>query len=530
MRIRSRMYFIFAAKLVLIIFACYPHQRAVEHNLTETANYTVIDHPTKVYFKDMSVAIFQNGLEIKHNIIRGRGLLYSFDRQYHKSDSIFVPLDSVVAMTYYEKYQSPGSGFANFLHGLYGIIFTPLSIYCISCPKCCFGSCPTVYDLRDSTGLPVAELFSYNISRFFQEYDLDRLLTSPDESQSLRLRLTNEALETHYIDLFQVLKVTHPPGTAALPTPSGTIKIIDKFYPPRSAVRPDGQDITFLIRDSDTLTYRTGDKFAERVGATKPADWLDMEFEFEAEISEFNMVFRLRNTLLTTLLFYDLVLGQQGVEAISWTARMQNDYFYARLFTELYKQYGGIRFYVLHAGEWVKVAEAGDIGPIAWKDLAVPIHLPALQSHVTVRIEFFPDNILIDQVRAGLAANVIDGVPQIVPPLAITDNRGAKRDDLIDRLATSDQEYVVTSPGEYFELTYPPDRFTDGELTYFIRSKGYYIEWLRGDWIRNSPSDQSMSFLNQKYVLQYISDCWQKERPLLESAFFNSRIPLRRSP
>ncbi len=490
----------------------------------------MISEPTKVYFSDASVAVFPDGITVKNNMLEGGGRRYSFDGRLQKGTDIRVTLDSVSAMTYYELYSTGGSPFASFLLGLYGSIMTPLSVYCIACPKCCFGSCPTVYDLGVNNGIPEAELFSYSISRFFQEHDVDRLNKQVSFSDTLRLRLTNEALETHYIDQFKIFKVKHPLGTTALPTPEGDLRIIESISTPRSVKTPEGLDVTALIAYQDSLAYRTGDKFSERTAAESHLDWLDLEIGFDEKVTEFNLVLRLRNSLLTTVLFYDLVLAGQGVEAVSWTGRMQNDYLYARLFTELYRQYAGIRFYIDVNGSWVEVAKTGDSGPIAWKDLAVPVKLPQPASTISLRMTFFPDNFIIDRINLSPALPVMTIEKEICTPVSISGNQDRPMIEVADLLDETDEKYLITEPGDFFEFCYAPETNKSKEITYFIESQGYYIEWLRGDWIHNRSTRNFSDFLNQELVLNYISTIWEKERSLLESAFFDSRIPLRRSP
>ena len=516
--------------IMIILSTCYPNQRLVDHEIRPSEKTTTISDPTKVYFLDGSIGLYPQGLTIDSSALYGNGQFFSFDGTLRKRAIPSIPLDSVTAMTYYQKYQSGGSGFASFLLGLYGVIFTPLSIYCISCPKCCFGSCPTVYHLGNHNSLPDAELFSYSISRFFQEYDFDRLTQTADPSDTLVIRLANEAMETHYIDLFSMYRIDHPEGTIALPTPEGEVKILGNISPPARATTPDGLEITHLIADQDSNHYRTDTEFKERINHLPALDWLDLEIEFGKPVKEFNLILRLRNSLLTTVLFYDLVLANQGVEAISWTARMQNDYFYARLFTELYQQYAGIRFYVNHDGTWEEITKIGDVGPIAWKDMAIPVKLPSPVDKIALRMTFFPDNFIIDQVNVSTEIHANISPMTECSPRSITDYQGRCRDDIARLLETEDKFYLITNPGEYYDLTFYPES-TENELsTYFIGSKGYYIEWLRGDWIHNEPTKNFSDFLNPQLVLNYIANSWEKERSTLESLFFDSRIPLRRLP
>ena len=80
-----------------------------------------------------------------------------------------------------------------------------------------FGSCPTVYTYSGQPCTLEAETFSYSIARRFESSDLDRLDAGKVINGKYILKVTNEALETHYIDEMSLLTVDHPPGYEAFP-------------------------------------------------------------------------------------------------------------------------------------------------------------------------------------------------------------------------------------------------------------------------------------------------------------------------
>ena len=54
-----------------------------------------------------------------------------------------------------------------------------------------------------------AEAFSYSIAPMFESRDVDRLAVGVDDQGEVRLEVRNEALETHYINHFELIEVGH---------------------------------------------------------------------------------------------------------------------------------------------------------------------------------------------------------------------------------------------------------------------------------------------------------------------------------
>ena len=82
---------------------------------------------------------------------------------------------------------------------LVGVPTAIVSIYCMTNPKACFGSCPTFYCWDGNDTVLMAEGFSSSILRSFEKQDIDMLYHAKVTGNNISLKLTNEALETHVI-------------------------------------------------------------------------------------------------------------------------------------------------------------------------------------------------------------------------------------------------------------------------------------------------------------------------------------------
>ena len=112
--------------------SCYPNKTATLLSREEIPSE--IKSPTKVFLSDASVILFQNGFTVTQDILSGNGSRHWIngeDRIRFRS----IPLDSISALTYYDLKHSGGEVLASVFLGLYGGTLTPLSIYCLVCPK-----------------------------------------------------------------------------------------------------------------------------------------------------------------------------------------------------------------------------------------------------------------------------------------------------------------------------------------------------------------------------------------------------------
>ncbi len=65
------------------------------------------------------------------------------------------------------------------------------------------------------------------------------------------------------------------------------------------------------------------------------------------------------------------------------------------------------------------------------------------------------------------------------------------------------------------------------ETTVFIRSKGHYTEWIRGDWITTKNTGYQFSLIEIDKTISQLRESWLEDRELLEAKFFQTRIPIR---
>ncbi len=479
----------------------------------------------KVFSKDGSVYLFNDGFHILQHSISGDATRYALKGP---PSEVKVDLDfnEISSMTYYTKSQNAGTTLAELVGILYSPML-PLGLYCLACPKCCFGSCPTVYTPLGNKWALETECFNSSVSKLLEAPDLGRLSALPDSLGAFKLKITNEALETHFINRFNLIAARHPIGTKVLPTDKDGIVAIDSLSPPMRAVSRRGQDLREILARKDSNWYRSGSEMVAQFPETFAWDWIDLAVRVPHGKTSVTLALRQRNTLLSTILFYDVVLGSQGINALEWTKRLNTDTTYAAKFRKVYKLFSGLELQVKRNGEWKDEASFPDAGPLTWKEIAATVPVSPEDSVLELRLKFFPDNIMVDQVGFCFDADKIPVSMSEIPLDSVVDEYGNSGAGVKESIQKADSLYLETNPSDSYSLYYSVPPEPSEATTLFIQSQGYYTEWLRGNWIRQPDLAESFNLDDLPHTLRMLADSWALNREEIEQMFFQTRIPIR---
>jgi len=183
----------------------------------------------------------------------------------------------------------------------------------------------------------------------------------------------------------------------------------------------------------------------------------------------------------------------------------------------------GLRVQVWDRTAYREVGKVGEVGPIAWDDVAVLVPVPTADS-LRVRLHFVADAWRIDAV--ALAADVQTVTPRRVPLHTIEAAADVVPADPIALAAAPDEDYLTTMPGTRFWARFqvgpePPE----GQRTFFLAAQGYYTEWIRRDWLEPPATDTA--FVPSTTTLHAAMQRWQDVKPTFEAQFETSKIPVR---
>jgi hypothetical protein len=504
--------------LAAVSAACFHTFTRVEvEPIRASAGVVQVRSPVKAHMTDGSVVVFRDGVEVSGDTVRGAGVRYGVGLN-EEGEVRQITLDQLVGIESYRQEIDAGKSAAVSLLATIGIPALIVGGIVVS-----FGSCPTIYTKTPEGFVLEAEAFSYSIAPLLESRDVDLLGTRADASGRVNLEVRNEALETHYINHFELLEVAHARGERALPDFEGQPIVVGALTGASRMTDAAGRDVSSMLGQADGLAYATAPSRLAAVSEEDFNDHIELSFPLGPARDSAALVLRGRNSLLNTVLFYDFMLGRSGARSLDWLgtdlqrigpAVELGSWFYSRM---------GMRVSVRHADGWREVARVSDAGPLAWKDLAVMLPVPEDVDSLDVRLSFVADGWRIDAAALDLRPRRA-GARALPLREVLVD--GERSDDALLRMANPDESYLVVTPAHRLDLSfYAGPSSTEQDRTFLLSSQGYYTEWIRPQWIREASS--ATPFEASDRTLVETLRVWTNVKAEMERRFFETRIPVR---
>lgn len=478
------------------------------------------DASLRVFLADGSVVVFADGASIDAREVSGEGARYGLTREFQGAVAA-VSLDSVIGMEAFESRTDPGLSLLASV-GLTAVtVVGSFALICAADPKC-FGSCPTVYTYDEEGERLEAETFSFSITPLTEARDVDRLGVRPREDGVVELEVRNEALETHFINHLELLEVRHAPEERVLTDASNHPLVVGPIRPVGEVRDRDGRDVTAAVSARDDRTYSASPARLAAVGPDDAQDWLEMTLP-AAPADSVALVLKLRNSLLSTVLFYEFMLGRQGAAALDWMAREVEQIGNAVELGNWFHDTMGLRLEVERPWGWEVVKRLGDTGPIAWKEMAFVVPVEPGQP-TRVRLSSLADEWRIDHV--AWSAQLRRPEVRTHAAAAVEPLRGGTGADELQRIQAPDEDYLVTSAGTAFTVRFETGAVgSDTHRTYLLSSQGYYTEWVRPMWVRSAENPEP--FRPDDELLPELMERWSEVKGPMEDAFHDTKIPVR---
>lgn len=460
----------------------------------------------KVHMRNGDVYVLRRW-RVNAATLSGFGQHQGVDRRTSPEQAYELPMDDIALFETNVVETSPALAAL----AVIGTVSVVVSVACLTNPKSCFGSCPTFYAPDDKTGAPVlqAEGFSDAIAPSLESSDVDALYRSSSTGGAFTIRMTNEAYETHVVKHADLLAVPRPPGGRVLARG-------DELWAASQIVAPSA----CRAEDGDCLaSLRTFDGEA-RLSLTDPSDLgarehLELEFRGLAP-GRHGIVISARQSLVTTFLLYQ-GLAFLGDTVGTWLAAIERGDAAARTGGRGWQAaLGGIEVQVPDGDGWRTVDEFYETGPIA-TDVHMLL-LPEGESAERVRLRLARGNWRVDHVAVATLIGRVE--PIRVPPHSITGTLGA---EFAAGRTPATGFPIVTQPGDAYLFTYqlPSDR---GPLELFLDSRGYYLEWMRKEWVaEQAPLRGIRMVLDPESALRRYAPAYKRVEHDIERMFWGSR-------
>lgn len=439
--------------------------------------------------------------------ISGRGFLLNANRDTLSRGLLNVSVDSIAII---ETNTVKTSGSITGLTVFMGIT-AAITIACITNPKACFGSCPTFY-VNDGEGEHLlAEGFSSSISPSMEATDIDALFKLKPQCGNFEIEMRNEALETHVVRKTDIIAVRHSPGTRVFADGGGNFWESASLNLPAVASADEG-DIRSLISATDN-NERFSPADSSYLGAK---EYIDLEFN-SVKAGKAGLVIGCRQTLLSTYLLYQ-AYAYMGNNAGYWIAQIERNNLKRKEYP-IEKIIGGIEVYVPDKnGVWNLAGIIDEQGPLATDYHFIPLGEIAGECQ-KIRLKMTKGNWRIDYVSLASATEQVQPV-RIEPAEVYKEGKPDK--DALEILRDSSRS-LVTLPGDSYKINYVlPDDGNSYEL--FLESRGYYLEWIRKEWIaEENPALLAQMLYAPQNALRRLAPQFKAVEAGMEKHFWNSK-------
>ena len=498
--------------LVLSFFGCsHIEWRA---DFIKPTEYARVDPDTpflKCHTADGHVYVLSSWKFAKDSgVILGTGLRYDQKRNLVDRDKQVIPYEHVVLLeTNQPRKVTETERFV--VMGILTGASIILSVVCLANPKACFGSCPTFYTVDGDQRTLQAEGFSSAVAPILEKTDVDSMYTARAQPGPFELLMTNDALETHLVRSVRLLLLPKPE--------SGRVFRAGSLYYPTGKLHPPGLcrsargDCLEQVRRADELEYLS------------PADDKNLaaretvELTFPRGRGRVGLVIGGRNSLLNTFLFYQ-TLAYMGMSAGEWLMKLQREGDQAvEMLLDAGGKLGDVEAFVLTRDlGWVRAGAFEEVGPIAREVQLIPLPEDLPDDEVRIRLKLTKGYWKLDYLALGeLGAPV---VPRTLEIQAVEKN-GADDPGALALLANPDR-YLITYPGEAYRLIF---EIPEGSWELFLESRGYYIEWIRRQWLaEEDPVEAARILTEPDQAYRRLAPLYKKLEGSMEEVFWQSKF------
>lgn len=344
-------------------------------------------------------------------------------------------------------------------------------------------SCPFVSPYDGKQFSMQGEIYGGAVYPQLLRHDYIRLNMAPTPDGDLQLKISNELKEVQHTDLAELITVSHSKNVSVLSDQEGDVYTIRNAFAPRVALTANHIDVTALLAEKDG-------RFMEFNDSSSPngSSEVILQFRKTAGVKKGKLVLRVKNTFWLDKLYGKMLEGFG--DYYNTFVESQKKKSSEELTKWIDDQMVPLKVSLKTAAGWKTVTSLKTSGPVAYRDVVVPLDLLNIQEPFT-QIKLSTGFLFweLDYAAMDESDNEIFNIEK-QPPLIALDEAGI---NVSKELATADGHYLVQpKPGNVTTVTYkyyPPN---EGQTnTYILHSKGWY------ETLRDFKGKPKVAFLNQ---------------------------------
>ncbi|WP_290340852.1 hypothetical protein [Ferruginibacter paludis] len=346
-------------------------------------------------------------------------------------------------------------------------------------------SCPFVSAYTNGSFSLQGEIYGGAIYPQMARHDYMPLKMQPLNDGSLQVKISNELHEKQYTDMAELWIVTHDKNSKVLADEKGNLYNVSDPKPATSCLLNRKKDMTAALTNADDNYLMYMDD-STALNATNEAT---LHFNKPAAAKKGKLILSLKNSYFLDLLYGELAKGfgsyystyiiQQRkkpvAELLQWTKDQQIP----------------LEVSVKTISGWKKITDITTIGPLATRQIVVPVDLSEnIETFTAIKLSSGFMFWEIDYAAMDFTEDNNFTVQKLAPSEA-TDELDK---NVLPYLAKEDAIYLSQPAiGNVATIVYKASPLTDAtkSRTYILHSKGYY------EHIRDFKNPPNVAFLNQ---------------------------------
>lgn len=328
-------------------------------------------------------------------------------------------------------------------------------------------SCPFIYVKEGNTYAFTGELYPGAILPTLERTDYLPLPNFVAQNEEYEIKITNELLEIQYTDLAQLIVVNHSIKNEVLLDKNGKLHTIIKIETPENSTSNNRPITIKPSLEKDTNAYL----FDEANFTDKGMNNIVLTFRNTSQSHQAKLILSAKNSL-----WFDYVYGKFNEQFGSFFNHFQKQQLKvpAEKNIEWRNEQGiPLSVFVKSNNEWVLVEKLNPVGPMAFRDLIIPIDLEKINTpKIEIKLECGYMFWEVDYAAIDFSKDISLPIQNINPYVAIDEN-GKNVTYLLDK---EDKNYLIQpSIGNEVTIKYHVASPEKGEKqSVFLKNRGYY--------------------------------------------------------
>jgi uncharacterized protein YqkB len=375
-------------------------------------------------------------------------------------DEITIPFSEITSISVNDK--NTGRSIANVFLGTIGVIAVLLII--VAATK---SSCPFIYVKNGEEYVFTGELYPGVLTANQQRDDYILLPNLDKASNEYVIKITNELKEIQYTDFVQLLEINHPNNVTVLLDKNGIPQTFSELIAPKKVVVDNVYSNSDPVLRKDNNSYLFNSELINNSSVRE----IKLHFNKSQQADNAKLFLTVKNSM-----WLDYVFGKFNEQFGAYYPKFQkNQQNYSKEKNEnwINAQNIPLSVYLKTASGWELIDRIETVGPMAFRDIAVPINVSNIAGdEVIVKLETGFMFWEVDYASIDFSENVPLEITYNTPVNAV-DGNGV---DVTKLLASADQKYFVQpNIGDEVDVTFKTrEQKQDLKRTFFLKNIGYY--------------------------------------------------------